>query len=486
MNKNNIMRITMQYALFNRLFSSCLGVLAIALIFTLSSCQDSLFGNIAVAGPLALSTSSDTLVLAQKNDQTTALTLSWTTGTNHGTGASIAYVLQIDKKGNNFASAIQFNMGKGVYTKSFTVAELNDSLLNHWKFQPGIAAQLEARIIDTVYSQPIVNDVSPLLTMNVTPYQPVSKTLYLVGSASPNGADVNNAIVMTPSATDPTIFTYQGLLNAGSLKFITTLGQVLPSYNEGADSTHLIYRTDSSQPDNQFTVSQSAVYKVTVSLLDLTVSIKQVDLPPYSTLYIVGDAAPNGWDIANATPLVEDPNNPFVFTYQGVLNAGAFKFPVNRNTDWNQDMYMRTDDTHMYLHKGGNSDDNKWTIAKKGYYTLTLDLSNNTIKILRTELYIVGDATPIGWNIDQAIALTEDAVNGCIFTYSGPMVAGQFKFPVNRNTDWGQDMYMMASDSTMYRHVGGASDDNKWTISTAGNYVITANIETLKISIQKQ
>jgi hypothetical protein len=34
----------------------------------------------------------------------------------------------------------------------------------------------------------------------------------------------------------------------------------------------------------------------------------------------------------------------------------------------------------------------------------------------------------------------------------------------------------------MYRHVGGAADDNKWSITTAGNYVITANIETLTLS----
>jgi hypothetical protein len=38
----------------------------------------------------------------------------------------------------------------------------------------------------------------------------------------------------------------------------------------------------------------------------------------------------------------------------------------------------------------------------------------------------------------------------------------------------------------MYLHIGGASDDNKWTITTAGDYVINANVETLTISYQKQ
>jgi hypothetical protein len=62
------------------------------------------------------------------------------------------------------------------------------------------------------------------------------------------------------------------------------------------------------------------------------------------------------------------------------------------------------------------------------------------------------------------------------------MVAGEFKFPVNRNTDWGQDMYMRVDDTHMYRHKGGASDDNKWNITADGNYVITANVEKLTIS----
>lgn len=464
------------------------GLLLLAFItgLLMTSCQKGEETYIKMAGPLTISTSSSDIVLSQKNDKNKGLTLSWNTGTNHGTGSSISYQLQIDKKGNNFSSAVKFDMGKGVNNRTFTVAELNDSLLSHWKFQPGIVSQLEARVISTVYSDPQVQDISDSVKINVTPYQPVSKTLYLLGDASPNGSNASKAIALTPKETDSTIFVYQGSLNAGNLKFITKLGQLLPSYNKGADSYHVTYRTSDSQADNQFTINEAGVYKVIVSLLDSTISITKMDLPPYSTIYIVGDAAPNGWDISNASPLVQDKDNPFIFTYTGVLKAGSFKFPVNRNTDWGQDMYMRSNDSLMYLHKGGASDDNKWTISKKGYYTLTLNLLDNSIKIQRTELYMVGSATPIGWSIDQAIAMTEDATDGCIFTYSGPMVAGDFKFPVNRNSDWGQDMYMKVDDTHMYRHVGGASDDNKWTLTAAGNYLITANIETLTISIQKQ
>jgi len=291
---------------------------------------------------------------------------------------------------------------------------------------------------------------------------------------------------MTPDAENPTIFSFRGALGVGEFKFITTLGSFLPSYQRGSDENHLVYRTAESQPDNKFSIAEAGVYNIVVSLLDLTIEVVKLDLPAYEHIYMVGSAAPNGWDITLATELIQDPDNPSIFTYSGVMNAGEFKFPVNRNSDWGQDMFMRLTDSTMYLHHGGDPDDNKWTIEKKGYYIITLNLSDNTISMKRTKLYMVGSATPIGWTITDAIELVEDATDGCIFTYSGPMVAGEFKFPVNRNSDWGQDMYMRVSDTEMYRHVGGAPDDNKWTITADGEYVIIANIETLAISIQKQ
>jgi len=468
---------------FQQYVGTILVTMFAAILF--SACQVDLPDNIANSGALTLSASKATVQLNQKEDKNTAVDLTWTSGTNHGSGASISYVLQIDKKGNSFANPIIKDMGKGIYSNSLNVAALNDTLLTRWGVTGGGSLELEARVIATVYSDPEVKDISNVISISVTTYKPVSKTLYLFGSASPKGTDASNALALTPQ-NDPTVFVYQGALNAGTLKFLTTLGQILPSYNKGDSDAKLILRTDAGQIDNLFTIAEAAVYKVTVNLLDLTVSIVKADLPPYSTIYMVGDASPNGWDISNATPLIQNATNPFLFSYTGVMKTGDYKFPVNRNSDWGQDMYMRTDDTHMYLHHGGGSDDAKWSITKKGYYTITLNLLDNSISINREKLFMVGDATPIGWSIDQAVAMTEDATDGCIFTYNGPMVGGNFKFPVNRNSDWGQDMYERTDDTHMYRHIGGQPDDNKWSITSAGNYIITANIETLSLSFVKQ
>lgn len=484
MNKNNIFTIPVQ------------GIKAlkygVSLIFTLAltgmmvffiSCQKEEVTDIKLAGELSLTSTASDIILSQINGSNVAVTYNWTTGTNNGTGASISYVLQIDKAGNNFANPHTLDMGKAVYAKSFTVSQLNNSLLEEYGAVAGVASNLEARVIATINTTPQSQQTSPVISIKVTPYEPVSTTLYILGDATANGWDASKAIALTPNADDPTVFAFRGALGIGSYKFITTLNQLLPSYNRGADDTHLVYRSSDNEPDNTFTISEAGVYNIKVSLLELTIKTIKLDVPVYDHIYMVGDASPNGWDISAATELIQDPDNPAVFTYTGVMKPGDFKFPVNRNSDWGQDMFMKLSDSTMYLHHGGDSDDSKWTITKKGHYVIKLNIIDNTISMSRTKLYMVGSATSIGWSIDKAIELTEDATDGCIFTYSGPMVTGEFKFPVNRNTDWGQDMYMRVDDTHMYRHVGGAADDNKWSITSDGNYVITANIETLIISI---
>ena len=483
MNKHNIFTIPVQG--INELKSAFIRMFTIALtgmMIFFTSCQKEEITDIKLAGELSLSSTSAEIVLLQKNDANVAVTFNWTTGTNNGTGASISYILQIDKAGNNFASPHVFDMGKAVYAKSFSVEQLNNSLLKEYGAVSGLVSNLEARVIATVYTSPTTEQSSQVITIKVTPYEPVSTTLYIFGDATSGGWDASKAIALTPDADDPTMFAFRGALGTGSYKFITELGQLLPSYNRGADDNHIIYRTSDSEPDNKFTVAEAGVYNIKVSLLELTIKSVKLDVPVYDHIYMVGDASPNGWDIGNATELTQDLDNPAIFTYMGVMKPGDFKFPVNRNTDWGQDMFMKLTDSTMYLHHGGDPDDSKWSIAKKGHYIIKLNIIDNTISISRTKLFMVGSATPIGWSIDKAIELTEDATDGCIFTYSGPMVAGEYKFPVNRNTDWGQDMYERIDDTHMYRHIGGEPDDNKWSIITAGNYVITANIETLILS----
>ncbi|HEY8661436.1 MAG TPA: SusF/SusE family outer membrane protein [Hanamia sp.] len=440
-------------------------------------------GNAAVT----LSAAKTSLVLKQKEDANDAVDFTWTTGSNRGTNASISYTLKIDKQGNNFSNPVTEELGLATLEKKYTVKDLNNLLLTHWNFPPDTEATLEAKIIANVSDNAAPPDSSSVMVIKVTPYLPVSSTLYLIGDATPNGWDNNLAVPLTASPTESGTFTWDGHLNTGNLKFITTLGQFLPSYNKGADNSHLVYRNENSQPDDQFVISTSGNYTITLNLIDLTVSITTSTVPPYQRLWMLGDAIPSGWNINSPDEMRVDSSNLFVFKYNEVLAVGEFKIPTatgNFTTDYympltNHPALTSTD--VQLVHNG--SPDLKWQITNPGPYKITLDLQNATINIKPftpyTQIWMVGDATPVGWNINSSQALTPDPSNPYIFTYTGPMLAGEFKFPLATG-NWGCDYFMPEINhqdlgSQRVKFVPGGSPDNKWQITVPGNYKITLN-----------
>ncbi|HET7118823.1 MAG TPA: SusF/SusE family outer membrane protein [Hanamia sp.] len=457
----------------------------------------------AVNAPLAISATDSVLVLNQANQNNTAVTFNWTTGTNNGSNSAISYTFQLDKKGDNFAKPISIDLGKQVYNLNYTTGQLNDSLLNHWNITPGTVANFEARIIANVSGSTSEPQISNVKEIAVTPYQPVSSTLYIIGGATPTGWDNNKSEALETDPLNPGGFIYQGTLLPGSFKFITTLGSFLPSYNMGADSSKLFYRTSDDQPDDQFTINEASVYKVTVNLIGLTIKVEKLAQAPYSKLWIIGDAVPKGWNISTPDSMFRNPNNAFIFKYNQVLNAGEFKIPTAATGDFGVPFYMPLTNhpdlsqTGVQLVQSGG-DDLKWNITNPGPYKITLDLLDMSIHIVPFQpykkLWIVGDATPNGWNIDAPSEMTATS-DPNVFTYSGHLNVGEFKFPVATG-DWGTDFFRpyknhpdISDTNAQFVKHGTAPDDTddyKWYIPVAGNYTITLNQLYETISIVKQ
>lgn len=478
------------------------GSAAIVLLLMLGmlsgSCKKELYEEIGVAQetPLQLNVDESPQVLNEKEAFSKKVEISWTSGTNKGTNSAITYTLEIDKQGNNFASAIVENLGKGELSKEYTVKQLNDMLIDHWKVAPGEEVSLEARVKTQVAGHPDLSEVSTAV-LKVTAYKPVSTTLFIIGSSAPNGWDAGKAEPLKLSQSSPGKFTWTGRLNSGEFKFITTLGQFSPSYNKGSDNTKLFYRTSDSQPDDKFVIAESGKYNIEVNLLDLSINITKAAGPPYEKLWIVGSATPNGWNIDNPNEMRVDASNPFVFHYNAVLNAGEFKIPTSTG-NWGTDYYMPPTNapdlssTAVELIKGG-SPDNKWQITNPGPYKITLDLEKMTISIKPftpyTEVWMVGDATPAGWDINNPHPMTATPGNPYEFSYTGPMSAGEFKLPLAKG-DWATNYFMPEVDqegagSSYMKFVEGGSPDHKWRITEAGNYRIVINQLTMAISIQK-
>jgi starch-binding outer membrane protein SusE/F len=456
-------------------------------VLGLLSCKKELDQIVKADDVLRISATSTDVVLKQKFQNNTAVEFTWTTGFNGGTNAAIYYTLELDKKGNQFASPHSVYLGKAAYSQKFTVKELNDILLKVLKFKTGATNEIEARVKAKTASDLVQDQVSETISVKVTTYKAVSETLYLIGEAGPNGWDNTKASVLTADANDPTQFTYQGNLKKGSFKFITKLGEWLPSYNKGADQNTLLLRTDFGQPDEQFTIEDAGLYKVVVNLAELTISVEKQAGPAYARIWIVGDATPNGWNIDNPNEMRVDPSDPFIFTYHEVLKAGEFKFPTSTG-NWGADFYMPLanyqdlNNAGVQLVKGG-SPDYKWKITTPGAYKITLNIREMTISIKPftpyEKLWMVGDATPNGWNIDNPNPMVKDATNPYVFTYEGALKAGEFKIPTATG-NWGTDYFMppvagQGTDGTVAKFITGGNPDNKWKITQDGNYKITLN-----------
>jgi hypothetical protein len=445
--------------------------------------------------PLNLSASKMEILLNQADIAGDALIYNWTTGTNKGTDAAISYQLKIDRAGNNFSTAVTEDMGSDL-TKKYTTGVLNDLLLTKWGIEPGTAVSLEARVIATVSNEAVSGDSSAIIAVSITPYKPVTSALFLIGDATPNGWSADAATPLT--AGSPGQFTWSGNLKSGELKFITTPGQFLPSYNKGEDETMLLYRTADNQPDDKFIINSPGPYNITVNLIDLTVSVIPSTTPPYTRLWMLGDATPTGWNIDTPSEMRVDSSNLFVFTYNEILKAGEFKIPVATG-NFGTDYYMPLAGNQPLTETGvqlvpGGSPDYKWKVANPGPYKISLDLQTMKISIKPftpyTAIWMVGDASPVGWNIDNPHPMTADPSNPYIFSYTGPMAVGEFKFPLGKG-NWGGDYFMPVINgagpgSTQMKFVAAGNPDNKWKITQAGNYKITINQLYETISIIKQ
>lgn len=483
----------MQTLNINKLFFSFLMLTGISLVGC--SKVDRMITNKGET-PLAISSNKTEIELLEKNYSVDGVQFLWTTGTNGGTNQSIAYTIVVDIDDASNSNPIVEELGNSKYDFKYTVQELNDLLVDRWNVTPGETVTLKAKVYTSLGTNDFYSDSTDWHAVSIKTFVPVTKTLYLIGGAAPAGWSADNADPMTLSPIAPGRFTWKGILNAGELKFITTLGNFVPSYNKGNTNTSLVYRPTFDDPDLIFQIEEGGLYEVTVDLLNLTINIMASSEPAYSRLWMLGDAIPTGWNIDNPAEMRVDPSNKFIFTYNEILSVGEFKIPVATG-DFGTDYYMplvnnqSLSETGVQLVPGGNPD-YKWKIEEAGPYKIKLNIQTPSITIEKFEpfekIYMVGDASPAGWNIDNPHELTVNPSNPFEFTYEGPLSVGEFKFPVETG-NWGGDFFMPMENYqdlniTDMKFVPGGQPDNKWKITEAGNYKIVINqfYETIVIT----
>lgn len=488
-------------------------------VASLTSCLDDQYMELDKGdNVLALATSDSVVVLNESSHSSDALELTWTTGTNYGTGNKILYTLELAKAGTGFASPyVAVNSEARVYSWTQTVEELNNLVRDEFNAQPGKETVLEARVTATVagMDDESLKQTDELGAISVTAYEPVTSTLYLIGDATPNSWSADDATEMT--RTDNGIFTWTGHLVPGEFKMITTLGQFLPSYNNSGDGSTLFYRTSDDEEDGKFVIVKDTFYKVDANLLDMTLTVTETvgTLPPaFENLYLIGDCT--GWGFVQ---MASDPLDPYLFRHGRVFDAvGEFKFGTTDGSWENnykavEEAASITDTRMMFV--SGFDPDYKWKLKDNEInkaYKICVDIRDGNERMMMTEftpyemIYLVGDATPGGWSLDIATPMnaTDDPY---VFTWEGNMNAGELKFTCDKKSDWNGAWFMASEENkaptgeveqmlfidkssdackAQYLDTAISDVDLKWKLPEAGYYTITLNQLEETITIVKK
>lgn len=244
----------------------------------------------------------------------------------------------------------------------------------------------------------------------------------------------------------------------------------------------------------------------------------------YTELYALG-ASVNKWDSMDPEPMKKVGKNLFEIEVDLIKSNEnkLIKFCTTKGLDWSQTDYLvpasvEADKPYGFLKEGdgnklqhssekadgvGNLKD--WFFGleagKSGHYRLTVNPYELTVKAEKLSslpdkaeavweegmVYMVGDATPAGWDINSPTAMVK---NGDIFTYEGPLAVGEMKFPVEFR--WDGPTYMAEEAGTDITAGGefttvlspNGDPDNKFKVTAAGNYKLTLDTKALKLKVE--
>ena len=492
------------------------GLLA-GMICLFASCADELAELNKGYDTLTLTADKQEINLKEADAAQTAVTLTWTSGTNYGTGARLNYTLTLDNAAGDTKTEPLFNkqFNDQELSYAFTVRELNDYLHDSGiSLQYGETLDIRTTLTAEVAGYEEYTQTSSL-TLKVTTYEPVSETLYLCGDATDGGWDAGQMQALRlENNQQPGIFSIVTNLTADKeFKFFTEKDFTSIAYVRAADSgtgltdgsvCPIVKKTDENIEDLKFTVSETNLYKLTVNLLDNTLSVLKSEplAPAYDMIYFVGSFNDWGFD-----PMKQDPVNPFVFLYSRCfkwVNGGEFKFGTMSGSYDN--MYMATQDNAPYTDQsvklGGT--DQKWALKEEEcgkVYKIRLDITDGKERMVMTPftpypaIYLIGDATPANWNLPSSTSM--EKVDDFTFKWTGDLKVGEIKFSCDNQSDWMGAWFMAVQngeaftqgDHTMYLidktnpDYGYGNLDNKWKVTEAGNYTITLNQATEILSI---
>lgn len=446
--------------------------------------------------PITLTpTSANPIVLTVNNATSPAVGFNWN-ASPYGAN-TIYYALQFDVVGGNFATPQVIKYGSTI-NSSILVNDLNNAAIAAG-IQGGATKNLEFRIVSylgAAYTTPLV--YSNTVNLSVTTFTPVPATLYIVGDATPGGWN-NPVPIPSQQFTRIDAVSYGIVINltAGkSYLLLPTNGDWGHKYG-GASATGGDLLTDGAVPgSNTPAPATSGMYQIIVNFQTGKYTVTPFTTTIPDNLYIVGDATDGGW--SNPVPV---PSQQFTridassFGLIVKLTAGKSYLFLPLNGDWNHKYGGASATGGTLLADGAVPGSNTPAPATTGLYQIIVNFVTGTYSVtpftgvtpVPTNLFIVGDATPGGWNNPVPIPSQQfTRVSLTDFQLTVDLTAGKSYLFLPVNGDWSHKYGGTSATGGAILYDGAVPGSNTPAPAVSGTYLIDVNFATGVYTLTKK
>jgi starch-binding outer membrane protein SusE/F len=325
----------------------------------------------------ALSSSTFTLLMDNKSDKFQDFV--WT-AVDFGFKSATTYTVQVDKAGNNFASAADLVSVTGKLTASITVGDLNTILLSF--LDPEAAAAVEFRVKASV-SDYVDPAYSNKVSATITPYATEFKPIYMIGQATGGWSTAKAVEVPSPSYQYYSVIAYFTYSADATFRFFAQADWGPTAYNYPYFTTVTApgLLENAADGDSNFRfLGTSGWYRITADLKNKIVTMEEVDEP----LMFMTGAGVGGWDwTTNYVKMTWVKEGQWTATTDFV-NGEAFRFFAQQ--DWGPTSYnypyFASGSVTALLENADDGDKNFRVVAATGDYTITVDLPTFTVTMV--------------------------------------------------------------------------------------------------------
>lgn len=326
--------------------------------------------------------------------------------------------------------------------------------------------------------------------------------LYIIGSASTAGWELDKAIAMTNE--DPGIYIWTGELNKnGEFKFLPAREWALsytPQTTEAGNTVlvpgteyTLYQKKENEGEDNKFTVAETGIYTINVNLNDMKVSAT-LD-KSFPDLFIVGNACKCGWDTNSAIELSRGTDGHYTLTAE-LTAGGNFRFLTSRNwyptyTTSVADQQISIGTYSLVYFESQPAGEPAFKVAESGTYNIDIDLDKKLMKLTRdmsdTRLRITGNALSCGWTTDGALEL--DKTGDGLYSITTDLEAGgNFRFLTSENwyptyTALYKNQPVATGSYTLVYYPSTPSGEPAFLVSEGGRYLIEVDINAMSMKL---